>query len=343
MDFSKTSQLVGAEVEEEEKLDEGYQKTYKKFNEMLPTFPKGGGWWADQLFQYQGFWLESFCIRGSLLIHDHFKPRPTDIILSTSPKCGTTWLRALIFATINRNCYDFCNHPLLTINPQDLVLFFEGYIHHGGSTSFIEGLPSPRLLSTHLPHTLFPKSMTSQDASTCRFLYICRDPKDVFVSKWHFMNRLRPKELPPLSLEKAFDLFSKGVSQYGPFWDHVLGYWKASLESPKKVLFLKYEDVKKEPWVCVRKMAEFLGVPFSPEEENKEVVQKIVKLCSFKNLSNLDVNKDVTRMWNRPVSNSDFFRKGQVGDWVNDLTSEMAEILDQITKEKFKGTGLSFD
>ncbi|PPD97788.1 hypothetical protein GOBAR_DD05187 [Gossypium barbadense] len=28
------------------------------------------------------------------------------------------------------------------------------------------------------------------------------------------------------SLEVAFDKFTKGVSVYEPFWDHVLGYWK---------------------------------------------------------------------------------------------------------------------
>ncbi|XWS44999.1 hypothetical protein CRYUN_Cryun15aG0098100 [Craigia yunnanensis] len=273
MDTSKTSQFAIAEIEKEVKLDDGYQKTCKKFDEMLPTLPKGEGWWAEQLVQYQGFWLPSFCLRGNLLIHDHFKPRPTDIILSTSPKCGTTWLRALIFATINRNSYDFFNHPPLKANPQDLVFFFETYIHEGGSTSFIEGLPSPRFLSTHIPYSFFPKSMTSQDASTCHFIYICRDPKDVFVSKWHFFNR---------------------------------------------------------------KLVEFLGVPFSPEEEKKEIVQEIVKLCSFENLANLDVNKDDTRNWEHPISSSDFFRKDQVGDWVNHLTPKMAEILDRITKEKFQ-------
>ncbi|MFQ6623636.1 hypothetical protein Gotur_003782, partial [Gossypium turneri] len=129
-------------------------------------------------------------------------------------------------------------------------------------------------------------------------------PKDVLVSKWHFANKLRPKELPPLSLEETFDSFYKGVSHYGPFWDHVLGYWKASVESPKKVLFLKYEDVKKEPLGCVRKVAEFLGVPFTPEEENKEIVEQIVKLCSFESMSIEDVNKLDKRYQQRPVSNS---------------------------------------
>ncbi|MBA0707185.1 hypothetical protein Golax_019257 [Gossypium laxum] len=324
-----------------ETQDEGYQKTFKNCAELVPTLPRSKGWWLDELFQYQGFWMSSFPIRGSMLINDHFKPRPTDIIIATSPKCGTTWLRALVFSIINRASFDFNDHPLRKLNPQELVLFFEGHIHKDGSTSFLDELPSPRLLSTHIPYSLFPKRMTD-DTSACRFVYICRDPKDVLVSKWHFSNKLRPKEVPPLSLEEAFDLFCKGVSHYGPFWDHVLGYWKASVESPKKVLFLTYEDVKKEPLGCVRKVAEFLGVPFSPEEENKKTVEEIVKLCSFESLSNLDVNKSVAKRSERPVSNSDFFRKGEVGDWVNHLSPEMVEKMNQITEQKLQGIGFNF-
>ncbi|MBA0608477.1 hypothetical protein Godav_020693 [Gossypium davidsonii] len=292
-------------IEKELKLDEGYQKTYKNVDELLPTLPRSKGWWLDQLLQYQGFWLSTYGIRGSMLIDDHFNPRPTDLIVATSPKCGTTWLRALVFSIINRNSFDFSDHPLRKANPRDLVHFLEA----------------------HIP---------------CRFVYICRDPKDVLVSKWHFANKLRPKGVPPLSLEEAFDLFSKGVSHYGPFWDHVLGYWKASLESPKKVLCLKYEDVKKEPLGCVRKVANFLGVPFTPEEENKEIVEEIVKLCSFEHMSSQDVNKSDTRSQEKPISNSDFFRKGEAGDWVNHLSPQMSEILDQITEQKFQGTGFSF-
>ncbi|MFQ6654546.1 hypothetical protein Gotur_025483, partial [Gossypium turneri] len=62
----------------------------------------------------------------------------------------------------------------------------------------------------------------------------------------------------------------------------------------KKALFLKYEDVKKEPLGCVKKLVGFLGVPFTPEEENNETVAEIVKLCSFESLSNQNVNKSQT-------------------------------------------------
>ncbi|KAK8684778.1 hypothetical protein V6N13_040794 [Hibiscus sabdariffa] len=53
-------------------------------------------------------------------------------------------------------------------------------------------------------------------------------------------------------------------------------------------------------------------------------------------MSSRDVNKRDTRNRERPVSNSDFFRKGEVGDWVNHLSPQMAEKLDQITEQKFQ-------
>ena len=177
---------------------------------------------------------------------------------------------------------------------------------------------------------------------------MCRNPKDVFVSMWLFSNKMRPKEEPPLSLEEEFEMFCEGVSNHGPFWDHVLGYWKASLESPDKFFFLKYEEVKRGPSVCVKKMAQFLGQPFSAEEENQGVVDEIVWMCRFDNLSNLQVNKTghvvhISHNFDVIVNNSVFFRKGQVGDWENHLTAEMIQRLDHITNEKLDGSGLTFD
>ncbi|OMO72981.1 hypothetical protein COLO4_27322 [Corchorus olitorius] len=318
-------------------------KDIEKLEEMLARLPKGKNWaGGEELIQYQGFWLPKEMAKGVMLIHGHLKPRPTDVILSTYPKCGTTWLKALAFAIINRSSHhDFQNHPLLTSNPHDLLLpLIERYIN----SVDIETLPSPRVCPSHLALSLFPNSMAAA-SSPCRFVYICRNPKDTFVSMWHFMNKLRRlKQVPPLSLEDALDSFSKGVSFCGPYWDHVLGYWKASLESPNNVLFLKYEDLKREPSVYVRKLAEFLDLPFSEEEENEGIVEKIVNLCSFENLSNLYVNKNNNiNIKAAGVNTSHFFRKGQVGDWINHLSPEMANAMDQITQEKFRGTGLNFD
>ncbi|KAF3683692.1 Flavonol 4'-sulfotransferase [Capsicum annuum] len=113
-------------------------------------------------------------------------------------------------------------------------------------------------------------------------------------------------------------------------WDHVSGYWKTSLENPDKVLFLTYEDMKTDPVVCLTKLAKFLDKPFCLEEEWEEVVQKIVRLCSFENLSSLEVNQIAVQHFSPQlaVENRHFLRKGQVGDCANYMTLEMAQQLD---------------
>ncbi|MQM01624.1 hypothetical protein Taro_034385 [Colocasia esculenta] len=48
------------------------------------------------------------------------------------------------------------------------------------------------------------------------------------------------------------------------------------------------------------------------------------------------INKDGVLGKGRHVEKKLFFRKGEVGDWTNHLTPEMAEKLDRITKEKLR-------
>ncbi|KAF7114415.1 hypothetical protein RHSIM_RhsimUnG0086700 [Rhododendron simsii] len=122
--------------------------------------------------------------------------------------------------------------------------------------------------------------------------------------------------------------------------DHVLGYWKESLERPDKVLFLKYEDLKRDTLVHVKRLAVFMGVPFSAEEEREGVIKEISRLCSFSNLKELEVNK--TGRSTPFIENKAFFRRGEVGDWVNHLTPEMVERLNKVIEEKLGGSGLTF-
>ncbi|KAJ9565457.1 hypothetical protein OSB04_001423 [Centaurea solstitialis] len=135
----------------------------------------------------------------------------------------------------------------------------------------------------------------------------------------------------------AFDDFCQGVSWYGPYWDHILGYWKASQERPGRILFLKYEDMKRDGRNDVKRLAEFIGYPFSVEEEKAGVVEDIIKLCSFENLSNLEVNK--SGMHRTTVENRIYFRKAKDGDWENYFTEEMKEKIDKLTHQKLMGTG----
>ncbi|VVB02768.1 unnamed protein product [Arabis nemorensis] len=221
-------------------------------------------------------------------------------------------------------------HPLLSDNPHTLVPFLEINLYLKTSTPDLtkfSSTSSPRMFATHMPlHTL---QETLKD-TPCNIVYLCRNPKDVLVSHWYF--RCTNLEKSDITLESMFDFFCRGVSFYGPFWENVLSYWRGSLKDPKHVLFMRYEELKAEPRGQIKKLAEFLGCPFSEEEENSGSLDKILELCSLRNLSGLEINKTGKTLNN--VHHYSYFRKGEVGDWKNHFSPEMENKISKIIEEK---------
>lgn len=312
---------------------------------LLPSLPKEEKGQVLPRYQYKGFWYSHKFLLGMLVCQKYFKARDSDVLLATLPKSGTTWLKALSFSIINRATYPRAqqNHPLLTSNPHELVPFLELNLYADNRISHLcSSAPARALISTHLPYSALPHSI--QD-SRCKIVYICRDPADVLVSHWHFVSRIKEyKSQASQSLEDAFESFCAGTFICGPYWDHVLEYWKASLENPEKVLFLKYEDLKRNAASQLKRLAEFLGHPFTPEEDDEGAIEDILRLCSFENLSNQEANKagKTTDFGKLPVECNLFFRRGEVGDSANHLTPRMMQRLDRIIKQKFQGSGLTF-
>ncbi|OWM89448.1 hypothetical protein CDL15_Pgr024196 [Punica granatum] len=284
---------------------------------------------------YQGFWYTTRQLNMILPVQHQFRALDSDIILASTPKSGTIWLKAILFSLLHQSYY-YSNitvdHPLLRKNLHELVPFLE-FLHMLDMNPDLSAFTSPRLLATHIPFGSLPEFMKDFE---CKIVYLCRNPKDTYVSLWQFTNNLLPKEIGTTSsLEETFDKFCRGVSMDGPFWDHVLGYYKASLEMPHKVFFLTYEEMKEKPREQLKRLASFLGCPFSEDEEE---VDEILRLCSFDNLSKLEVNQNGKLSTGH--ENKSFFRKGEVGDWVSYLTPDMIERIDRITEEKFHGSDL---
>ncbi|XVF00172.1 hypothetical protein REPUB_Repub03eG0262300 [Reevesia pubescens] len=287
--------------------------------------------------QIQGFWCRPDFFPNIISFQKHFQALDDDIIVASKPKAGTTWLKALVFTIVNRNRFTLSNSPLNSANPHDVVPYFEHVLYAKGQIPNLTTIPSPRLFGTHLPYSALSESVKQ---SNSRIVYVTRNPLDAIVSFWHFMRTIpRFAEWP---LEECFEMFCRGEESFGPYWDHALGYWKESLEKPNKVLFLRYEDLKEDLKLQIKKIAEFIGFPFSVEEEKSGIIEEIEKSCSLNNLKELDVNKTGKVEWSQ-MQNKSFFRKGEVGDYINYFSPSAIERFNKILEEKLGGSGLAFN
>ncbi|KAG8375414.1 hypothetical protein BUALT_Bualt10G0097600 [Buddleja alternifolia] len=306
---------------------------------LLESLEQQNNWDGYPICKFQGFWLPFWLFHPLLCFQRNFKARDTDIMLSSMPKSGTTWMKALLFVIANRNQFPIDQSPLLVNSSHKLVKSLECDYYMEHDNPDLETLPQPRVLSTHLPHQALASSLID---SKCKIVYICRNPLDQFISEQHFFlkNRLWPNATV-CPLDESFGMYCDGVHAFGPFCDHLLGYWNASLENPDRVLFLKYEDLKRDSLSEIKKIAEFVGLPFSEEEEKAGLVGEISKLCSFDKLKDLEVNKKGVHYGT--ITNNSFYRKGGVGDWVNHLTPEMADRMKKLLEAKLTGSGLMLD
>ncbi|XP_049404946.1 cytosolic sulfotransferase 5-like [Solanum stenotomum] len=316
MSEKKSSPIVN--TEEIESIMEQLPKT----NNLLNNF---------QLYQWEGFWSTLPIIKAAMVFKATFKSEPNDVLLASSMKTGSTWLKAICVSIMQGNKEEE-EDLLVKDNPHFYVPTIEAKDYYLKTpTHDPYTMPSLKLFHTHLPYRVLPDSI--KNSNNCKIIYITRNPKDTLISMWHYLNNCkRLEDLSPL--EEVVENFCNGVHHYGPFFEHVLEYWEESKKKPQKLLFLKYEDLKIDPKKEVAKIALFLGKPFGNEEDLEIVLNK----CSLERLKNLEVNKSGSIV--SYVHNNAFFRKGVVGDWKNHMTPEMEEQLDKITKLKLQGSGL---
>uniref|UniRef100_A0ACD5TGS4 Uncharacterized protein n=1 Tax=Avena sativa TaxID=4498 RepID=A0ACD5TGS4_AVESA len=322
---------------------ESNEELYQRFSNLVsswPCFPPALSISTSQLYRHDKGWHSRLApMVGTMVADACFTARPSDIVVATLPKSGTTWIKALLYSTVHRREHPVgsSDHPFNSLGPHECIKFFEFQLYTENKIPDLDELPDPRLFATHAPFVSLPRSVL---AAGCKIVYVCRDPKDTLVSHWSFANKFRIREgLEPLSVEAVAGPFCDGVTPFGPYWDHVLGYWRAHLAHPEKVLFFGYEEMSRDPEAHARRLAEFVGRPFGPEEDG--AVDAIVKLCSFDHMIGLQATKcGKTDALTGAVDNSWFFRRGVVADWQNHLSPETARRIDAITEDRFRGTGL---
>jgi hypothetical protein len=247
-------------------------------------------------------------------------PRPDDVYIVSYPKSGSTWLRHIV-KLIKNNGID------------DGVEIFTAVKWLAADRNELEkckDIPSPRCYMCHTGYKMTPGC--EPEHSPSKYIYVARNPKDVAVSYFHHMNLF-----PDLQFNGTWDWFFEqfltGNVYYGLWFDHVLEWWQH--RGASNVLFLKYEDMKKDLPKTIETVSSFMGCKLEPQ-----IVDTIAQQSGFQAMRG---NPATNLSWAARHNQVSFIRKGIVGDWKNYFTEDQNKRFDVEYTKRMRGSGLEFE
>lgn len=272
----------------------------------------------------------------------NYKPTPEDVFIVTYPKCGTTWVQHIVYLIFSRGEKPKSGLDFLKNSP---------FIEMLGADS-AHTMNRPGAIKSHLPFSMMPYS---KDA---KYIYICRNPKDCVTSFYHHTKGFSGYEFTNGTFEVFFDIFCSGETDFGDYFEHILSWYEH--RNDPNVLFLHYEDIKKDPRTEVLKIAKFIGENYYHELlEDTAYLENVLKhsdVSAMKEYTNDSLGKFFTnplsaaeedvpeglRLFHKvsqeTPSEAKLVRKGIVGDYKSHLTPEMNDKLNLMISQKLQGT-----
>ncbi|XP_062704881.1 luciferin sulfotransferase-like [Aedes albopictus] len=276
----------------------------------------------------------------------NFEIRSDDVWLHSYPRTGSTWAQEMIWLLGNDLDYEGAKNiqqvrtPLLELSAifsedrsvEDFVTEHKKV----NSVTCVHNMPSPRFVKCHLPWQLLPNEM---DQVRPKMIYIARNPKDLCVSYYYYCQLIHQTDG---SFEDFCEIFLADNAPIGPMWAHMLSFWKR--RNQPNILFLKYEDMKRNLPTVIRQTAEFMNVGRNLTDED---VQQLCDHLQFDRMQkNPAVNMEPLMKNSAQIDDKasvKFIRKGAIGDWKNHMSEELSRRFDAWISEHFDGTGLEFD
>ncbi|XP_077990966.1 sulfotransferase 1E1-like [Glandiceps talaboti] len=288
-----------------------------------------------------------------MLRHPHEKIkkieiREDDLIVVTYPKSGTNWIKHIMRLLLNdgdvgdpipENTRGGIIEYIVAEEDDHPSVYAFRKLGHPDFCVDIKTMKSPRFFMTHVPLAWLPC------LTNAKVIYLARNPKDILVSMY-FMTRCLVPEHTPETDRQLFDqvvhAFVTGPIplEHGMWFEHVLPWWQRRNED--NVLFLKYEDMRRDLTSAIKKIAEYIGKSPSPE-----VLDKIVNLSTFETMKRSpppdhEILGNAMNL-NFKSGESVLIRKGKVGGWKDHFTVAQNEYFDQNYKKWIEGSGLDFD
>lgn len=267
-----------------------------------------------------------------------FEPGRSIVWLASYPKSGSTWLRALLTASLcpdepvdlNRlvgasvvferagldehAAIDSAHHPLNELLPYQSHFHCAVGREQGG----------PLFIKTHSAFRSAPDGIDlfPREASAGAIV-IVRNPLDIVASYAHHEGKpieaIVARMADTAATQDAWgDRASKALPQLIGDWSGNVASWLDQQAMP--VCLMRYEDMLADPH---RELARVLA--FSGLERDPNTIRQAVDLCSFARLSEAEANAGFVE---KPSQSRSFFRSGEAGRGASELTErQLAGVL----------------
>jgi hypothetical protein len=246
-----------------------------------------------------------------------FRPKPTDVFISTYPKSGTTWLQQIVHGLRTRGSMEF-----------DEIMAVVPWLEMAADLGIDAQAPQmaePRAFKSHLTWHEIPKGG--------RYICAVRDPKDVVVSSYHFHEgwRFEPGAISVDDFAREFFISRERKRSY---WHHVASWWEQ--RHRPDVLILSYENMKADLPAAVRHVARFIGYGL-----DQELLGIVVKQSSidFMLAHGTKFDDHLLRARNAarslpPGGESSKVRSGRVGNHLRELSQKVRDEIDAIWRRE---------
>lgn len=240
-----------------------------------------------------------------------FKPRASDVLITTAPKAGTTWMQQILhqlrsggdpsFDSID-NVVPWLERPRDNMSVQDIINRYES-------------ISNPRLFKTHCTYEQTPGT------GIVKIILSSRDPRDCCVSFYHHVMDMTDEARKRLGFDRyqTLDDVFEAWLEYAAWYRNVKSWWPHFHDD--KLLWLRYEDMKRSLDESIDRIIRFLEWEITPAQRRLAI-----------EYSSFEWMKTHSGKFTRQVQSAKptfkaggFIRKGQVGDHKSKLSVEQEQ------------------
>jgi hypothetical protein len=184
-----------------------------------------------------------------------------------------------------------------------------------------------RVIKTHLALDAIPYSPAAH------YVAVVRDPKDVFVSSYHFLRAVGLGRAMP-TVRRWLDVYLSPDTALGSWAAHLQSYW--SVRDRPNVLFLTYEQMRADLPGAVDKIAKLMGVELTAAER-----AAVIEQCTFEHMKKIGAKFDPAGPpWARPKGS--MMRRGERGKSNELLSSADQKRIDDYWRTQLRQLGSDF-